>query len=229
MLTCEELKDIKNEIKFFLNEITLNKDSVFSSDDADDFLNEFGNTLPFFYDYAYGETRLVIIPKDKKYVIKIPFNYTYDGYKFENRLSITGMTDNYCEVEEELYKIAEQHHYEFMFMPLYQVSFSPYPVYIQEKAEILADLKEFEDFKNTYASKKSLEEIKSLPKKNIFILSNLDRTWRASCLDTLGSFEEYQKFYVFLQDTGISSDLHEFNIGYFHGKPVIIDYASYNE
>ena len=49
MLTCEELKDIKNEIKFFLNEITLNKDSVFSSDDADDFLNEFGDTLPFFF------------------------------------------------------------------------------------------------------------------------------------------------------------------------------------
>ena len=62
-----------------------------------------------------------------------------------------------------------------------------------------------------------------------FIPLSLPFDWVACCLDMLHSIETLRQFFYFLENEKISSDLHRQNIGFYHNKPVIIDYGGYFE
>lgn len=220
--------DIK-DIQPFIDTLELNDDGYFTENDAEDYVYSLGrNKVPEF-DYEYGATKLVIIPKDKDYVIKIPFNgyYDYNEYFSFCGASDSSWGDDYCQAEIGVYELAQEEGFEKMFLPLTYVLTSCVDIYIQPKCECYKrnDVKQ-----DSYSSKESKEKIledKKHGKKYLF--SKFSDSWTASCLDTLGSVEELERFGEFLDKHNLLYDLHSGNIGYYNGHAVILDYGGYSE
>ena len=68
------------------------------------------------FDWEDGASKLVIIPEHDDFVIKIPFNGSYDWVDRE----YTDFSQNYCETEIDLYEkiIAENPIFAQFFLPL---------------------------------------------------------------------------------------------------------------
>lgn len=220
--------DVK-DIRPFIELLDLNEDGYFTDNDAEDYVYSLDrNKVPDF-DYEYGATKLVIIPKNKDYVIKIPFNggYSCGEYTSFNGANDEAWGDNYCEAEVEIYQLAKEAGFEKMFLPLTYVLTSCVDIYIQPKCEcyIKNDVKQ-----DSYSSKESKERILEDKKQGKrYLFGEFSDSWTASCLDVLGSIEELKRFEKFLEDNGIFYDLHSGNIGYYEGHAVILDYGGYNE
>ena len=216
----------KEEVERFVENFGLNEDDAFTEDDADFMIADITNFGIPNFDWDTGATKLVIMPEQREYVIKIPFNGYYDEghfYHFEGAES--DYCDNYCEAENRLYMEATVDGFEELFLPNeYVCDVDCYPIYVQPKAEVLNK----SESQEKYSSKESKEKILQRIKEDRFF-TNLPASWLASCLDVLGSMEEVNKFLKFLDMTGISADLHYGNLGYYHGHAVIIDYGGYDE
>lgn len=224
LFTKERIEHITDYLRYCFKNIPLWSGDTFMCDSwtVDDFLSNM--SLPFPYDFEYGATKLVIIPCDEDYVIKIPFNTTEDGELFE---AAPYGEWNYCESEMSLYEEAKERGFGEMFKPLFQVIVNPYPVYFQEKVVCFYDSDLWHSKKRSAAF---LKEIKTtLGKKGIFT-SRLEENWRADCVEFLGSIERFEEFWNFLLEFGMADDLHSANVGYTAEEtPIILDYAGYNE
>lgn len=174
------------------------------------------------FDWEDGASKLVIIPEDKDYVIKIPFNASCDTFLCE----YYDYSYNYCEKECNLYKkisFEENPLFTQFFLPLTKVrEFENWEVYIQPKCQIYNHLEE-EDRSKTY-SKDSMMKVKS---KKLGYYTNLPDDWIAAVTEMLKDTKLVKEFIDMLQKYDITQDLHSGNIGYYNGKPVILDYAGF--
>ena len=214
------------DIKLYMENFGTNDKGYFTEDDVDWFICEISQEAPNF-NWETGATKLVIIPDEFDYVIKIPFNgewrcgeivpfYASQGYD----------SDDYCSAELEYYLEAKEHGFEDMFLPIEQVmEIDGIPIYVQAKATILDD----EGEKVEYSSKDSRDKILDAYRKGERFFSKLPLSWTASCLDVLGDISKVREFMDFLYNTEISRDLHRRNVGYYNKKAVIIDYGGYFE
>ena len=211
-----------NEIMDLVSELGLYDGINFSEDECDEFVGQIER-----YDFSYntGISKLVLKPKNKDYVIKIPFSTFYEEEDGEY-YSFSCYGDrkwNACEYEEELYNLAKRYDFEKFFLPIKFVGVTNnYPIYIQAKAEIIYD--NIEKYR-TYNS--SIDTRKILKEKHIGLMSKLVENW-FDAVHMLCREDEFVEFLNFLQIHNIIDDLHEANVGFYEGMPVIIDYAGFN-
>lgn len=215
------------EIESFLKETHWDYKAGFSEDDAEEFLESIWYEGMPNYDYEVGATKLVIIPTDLDYVIKIPYNMAYfegDCYDF---IGLPQGFANYCEYELHLYEVAHDAGWGNLFLPTeYIGNFAGLPIYIQPKAEEYG--KNFCDYA-TEASKEAIMNKRKEDRRGFLNFLSLPFDWVACCLDILHSFDKLRQFFYFLENEEISRDLHRANIGFYKNKPVIIDYGGYFE
>lgn len=209
----------------------------------------------FNYDYAYGATKLVILPEDKNYVIKIPFSGFFDSIYdeetddyFEEFSPFKGANQrldgyiqwDYCEEESQRFSLAKKEKLNYLFAETkYIGSVSKYPIYIQEKAEILS--KNFSKKDEPLLTEKTYERIKNKKRKtkkeknkiyiyetcekNDFICFNMK--WLLDLLSFYGK-KTFYNFMLFLKENNFNEDLCSSNIGYINKKPVLVDYCGFN-
>ncbi len=220
-LTTED----REEALLFIKGYDLTDEKDFTTYYIEDFIDSIDPNIVPDYDFLYGSTKLVIVPKDRDYVVKIPFN---DNEKAVVEYPDGNWTEDYgwdyCEVEQEIYQIAKEHGFEQFFLPIESLTdgFSPYPVYIQKKVEVLDATDKSQE---RYSSAEAKKKVKLFRK----MMSKIDINWRAALLDSLGSMGKMKDFFYFLKKYGIYDDLFNFNLGYCDGKPVILDYGGYRE
>ncbi len=182
------------------------------------------------WSWESGATKAVIISKNKDYVLKVPFDGWYDSSEDECSIIFKYFYNgggcegwDYCELENEYYNnIVKGTKFEKYFICPKLIDVSEWPVYIQEKVEVYADiinpltLSREEDRKTVKNSKKVQE------------VSNLPIPWLAVVLEKMGNnIEEFEEFITFIHDN--FSDLHRGNIGFLNGNPVIIDFGGFDE
>ena len=63
--------------------------------------------------------------------------------------------------------------------------------------------------------------------KKLGFYTNLPDDWIAAVTETLKDIKLVKEFIDMLQEYDITQDLHSGNIGYYNGKPVILDYAGF--
>ena len=201
------------------------------------------NIIPYLdeeYDIAHGVSKIVLIPAEGDYVIKIPFNGTYDCIYDENgdvedeewREYYNAPEDcgwDYCAVEVEVYNKAKQHNVDCFFARTeFLCSTKNYhPIYIQEK------VKTRYSFAHDVIkpSEKSLNDYKEKYSKNYGSRGVLgDANWFSLCLDRYGA-ELIKNFVEFLDEVPfINRDMHGENYGFRLNKaPCIIDFSDWCE
>lgn len=188
--------------------------------------------------YDDGATKFVIIPRDADFVIKVPYSceenedwYDYDGdddedncfnqyREFEN----SGYGDgwDYCEAEVAVYEEAKAEGIEQFFVETSLVGYANYyPIYMQKKVEMFSWGCHNSAEEN---HRKSTKAIKHCESKGLRCFQSI---WIGEFLDCYGA-EAFDKLYWFLRDRSIM-DLHSGNLGYYNGKPVIVDYGDYRD
>lgn len=188
--------------------------------------------------YATGATKMVIIPSNKDYVIKIPFTggirLTYQGSSDTNDVRDEDYVEDYCpfeyaeandrnwdycETEVERYALAEELGFSQFFAKPIFIGFScDHPIYIQEKCDIYQDNGGYSSAKERTATKEFIDS-QHLP--NVLPLG-----W-------LADFEKYYgrevlaTFVDFLHTEGWDDDLRAANVGYINERPVLVDFSSF--
>lgn len=230
--------------------------------------------------YSCGASRMVIIPNDEDYVLKINFtkivddsyccteeDYSYDEEALENwkkqiknshewyhdgcegyySMEEPGSQD-YCKEECELYqKAAAAGLGEIFAAEWYVGNLDRLCVYAQEKVETLEfvnrdDSEESENSVTSYSSQK-IEEVK----KTIENLDGEGKTWMEAYDETrkngkplyhdyatywfalvmlIDGYDFFLKLVDFCEKERIG-DLHDCNVGFKDGKPIILDYATF--
>lgn len=183
-----------------------------------------------------GVSKLVIIPTDYNYVIKIPFNgffdyvwndeageCDYDNLVFYYYLNACAPdTSDYC--WDELIRINKA--YDAGFEKLFPATafvkeINGHRFYIQEKVRVARD------FKPTGISENSRQKAETLT--NYY--KNCDDTWRAAVIEYYG--EIYWKSFCdwnYINCIDMLSDMHSSNYGYdMNGYPVILDVSGFRD
>ena len=194
-----------------------------------------------------GATKIVFVSKNENYVIKIPFcgqepddwgSYSCSDSRYDNSFFDCGCPScyspfefagepngwDYCKAEVLLYEKAKEAHLEKHFVKTTLIGYvNNHPIYLQQKATIFNDLEMSENYH--YKSEEQLNRSKTLCSTNDVRCFNA--TW-------IADFIEYYDEETFLTlayhlENNYIDDLHRSNLGYINGRPVIVDYAGYNE
>lgn len=196
----------------------------FTEFEVEDFIERIDESKVPSFDYDSGITRCVIIPNERDYVIKIPFNgqmeydFEQDDFYFKDFYSGGGINnDDYCALEEALYEDLKETKFRSFFLPIDKVlEINDYPIYVQPKAVCFAHSSVRPYSSNSY------EVASETP------CSYIPTPWLANCLEDLnGEEDELREFVNFLHKKGLDIDLHQGNIGYRNNRTVIIDYAGF--
>lgn len=171
-----------------------------------------------------GSTKLVLARKGDPIVLKIPFNSYYDedddrSYPFEcANLKWDGKGWDYCALEEQIYNIACTWNLGDYFAPISLASNQSFPIYIQSFVTVLTDLHpKCDSFHQQHANA-------ICSNLNIY---NFDYYWLDDFL-RFNSKAKLKKLNKFIRLYSIN-DLRRANLGYYNGKPIILDYAGYRE
>lgn len=188
--------------------------------DESDFNKLIFSHLPpdFRFHFENGCTRLVIIPYDYDFVIKIPF--CGDPHILKEVTSYNDGIWNFCELELGNYLEAKSRGYEDYFLPIRFIGLtaSGYPIYVQEKG---LPLSENWSLSSSSVSEDFIMDYESASGREAFCES-----WQASLYEYVGQ-ETYDDVIDFIEFLAIN-DLHSGNVGYsLSGCPVLIDYAGY--
>lgn len=191
------------------------------------------------YSISSGATKCVVIPKEKNYVIKIPFTGTGDYYKsyYDSNGYYHSTLDfyedfygadndervwDYCGAEVKRYRIAKEHHMEKFFAETAFVGYttSDYPIYVQEKCTTLENTvlqythEEMDSMRHTLSS--------------VDCIGELPIRWIISFFKTYG-FDTLINFVNFLNAQDWNDDLRAANVGFLNKKPILIDFSGFNE
>ena len=251
ILSQKEIEEIKSIVELVFQGadfIALKEDSdceYYLSENEDDFLSleDFRRILCeneiLNIHVASGLTKIVLIPDDKDYVIKIPITKTgyYDYIEDENGNYTKGnllMENNnlgdYCSIEEELFNSFTDDIQKIFAETRFITKVNDLPIYIQEKVTVPYCKKINQFDPNHYPSDRK---------------SDMDIHYELSAISEYSEYNEFQEdfcydilvnygfdFLVNLLQTidyaGIS-DLHAGNYGYKNYKPMIYDYSGYGE
>lgn len=194
-----------------------------------------------------GISKLAIVVEDLDIVFKLPFRGQFEEYSFDSaeyhygaeetktapneedyweefsggmEIEPNGARWNYCALEASLYHDAKEAGLaQYFAREIYIGEVDNHPVYEQDKASILEDMPE-KDY--PYARREKTEE-----KCDSLGIDCFCPVWIEDFLDEYG-VEEYRRLEKFLNEKHIC-DLHDGNLGYINGKPVLVDYTGYNE
>lgn len=194
------------------------------------------------FEIGTGSTKVVLIPinANTNYVYKIPIlgmfdvhfiNDDYDekideDYESFSRFDPDGHND-FCAIEvDRCYDICKVGYGDLIAKEYYYGKISnDIPIYIQEKAtiydkifdgDILRTKEEITSVKNVTSSFFNFDEY----------FNCIPDRWIADLIAAIG-IEETIEFFDFLIDASYNNDLHQANIGYIKGKPVLVDYSGF--
>ena len=205
-MTREQVVFLKICEYFNKNEIDLSLCSNYAFDSNGDLWE--GLTTANFFNFYFGATKGVIVPKAYNFV-----------FKFD--LQSEGLSEEYCEIEEDNYTKARKRNLGFCFAKCsYFDTYNGVDIYVQPKIDYEAD----------WDSNTLTEMQKSTCSKYIDssdIASRMSEQWMIDFIEYYneGTFNFLLRF---LEDNGIN-DLHPGNLGYMKGRPVIFDYSGYYE
>lgn len=199
---------IPNQFSSLLNEYLTLTHEPLSFDDCEYIAERTGAHL------AHGETRWCFWFDDCDMVIKIP---RFDG----------GRDFDYCQRELHNYEKARIYRVERILLPIeYIGEYGAVRVYLQPRFTYSHD--DMSDGKHNTLRKK-LNNIPNRSKVLARSLNNLyswvDREWYARVLQLYGK-KFLASFEKFSRDARLN-DLHDGNIGWRNGRPIILDYAGY--
>lgn len=177
--------------------------------------------------WAAGASKLVLIPPDLDFVIKIPFMGEVGAEGF---IPFAGAEDlkegwDYCKAEQLKYLEAKEAGLKYLFAETKKIGeVYGYPIYAQPKMEIFFDVKDDTDYEEySYERTSNTEDI-------CFSLgvSCFHKCWLSDFLDYF-SEETLKRLNKFLFDKRIH-DLHGGNLGYNlrTGVPIIVDYSDFS-
>lgn len=239
--------DIKMQIVNALRESNINFNALCEEEheEVEDYLTEKIKDVRLSFDS--GLSKLVIFMENDPYVIKIPFTRMFDEQSYDSDLSYwdTGDLDqepergnyyqnfdsatsaevetadswDYCALECAFYEKAYERGLAQYFAreELYAMVLD-YPIYIQEKVTPL------EATSYTIDNNKLKTTRDRCSKLNVRCFCT---QWITDFFDVYGE-EEFIKLSNFLDEMKIY-DLHEGNLGYHHGIPVLLDYSDFRE
>lgn len=209
------------------------KEDNFSSEKAIDSIID----IPDGWTYDYGVSKLVLIPDEYSFVIKIPFSCTaYTDYdEDDNEEDIIEEFDgahyiesdewgwDYCRAETEFYEAAKAHGVEKFFAPtIYIGDIKGWPIYVQDKCLI------FEESNSRYSHSEEDRCRSSEKLDSMKIVS--ERVPIDFIVDMFKDYpdEEVVGVFNFIDEVGIE-DLHGNNCGYNKdGLVVFTDYSGYH-
>lgn len=189
-----------------------------------------------------GISKYAIVMSDIDCVLKIPFNgmkgiyekwnsakETYERnskghivttetfYPFTDADSDYG--DNYCEAELRRYEAAVEAGLDFLFAPVeYITTVNGYKIYSQPCCTMFFS-------KHDSVCTDEATTAYSICSENHYDCFN--ECWLTEVLEEYGE-QTFIKFMDFLEEYAIN-DLHADNVGYYNGKPVLVDYSGYWE
>lgn len=196
----------------------------------------------FNFDWKTGATKLVILPKDEDFVIKISFNGIYcneqidydtgeilfegewEHFASEEYFYEEEFDGDYCGREERISNCAYEEDLIECFAAVECIGkYDDYFIYKQEKATCI--FSDIEDEKKDSLTKEKKDSIRSrCTELNIYCFNIC---WIDDFLSFFGE-EIFKQFNAFIESYHIN-DLHNSNIGYIGNRPVLIDYSGYFE
>ena len=181
---------------------------------------------------ASGVSKVAIIPKEKNYVIKIPYYGKYrksNGIKcFDPYFSSISKSSDYCKSEEIIYNKAKANGLDTFFAEIEQIGkIKSIPIYIQRKAVIFEDVYYPEDDEEENLNEHEISIFKTITTKYSDLVEDeyLPISWMKDFICSYGELA-FDKLYNFLSDNNIQ-DLHSENIGYICEKPVLVDFSGF--
>lgn len=198
-------------LKAFIDEHKICLDEVV----FDDVEYRYDNVEPLFHMhglaiFCYGATKGAFIP--------------HDDCNFVFKFDFAGLDEEYCHREADIYQSAEIEGLDRYFAKtqFYDVV-GHAPIFMQEYVgescwDVGTALIKDEDIKKakTAISKTSYDAVDELPYH-----------WILNFIKLYGE-KEFLRLCLFLEEEGIN-DLHEKNVGYIDGRPVLFDYSGYYE
>ena len=181
---------------------------------------------------ASGVSKVAIIPKEKNYVIKIPYYGVYrksNGIKcFDPYFSSISKSGDYCKSEEIIYNKAKANGLDTFFAEIEQIgTIKSIPIYVQRKAVIFEDVYYPEDDEEENLNEREVSIFKTITTKYSDLVEDeyLPLSWMKDFICSYGELA-FDKLYNFLSDNNIQ-DLHSENIGYICEKPVLVDFSGF--
>ena len=174
----------------------------------------------YIFNYDFGATKLAIIPRNKDYVIKIPFQGCYEGNFYHFIGAGSECEWDYCNVEvERYYDICSTPFKDCFAETIFIGYINDYPIYLQEKCI---------PFNNSYNKTKEKRKIMDsfLLRHNYWYDLNSD--W---CIDLLKYYgpKKFKEFLALIKKLKWDDDLTYDNVGYKNGHPIIIDFSGFRE
>ena len=181
---------------------------------------------------ASGVSKVAIIPKEKNYVIKIPYYGKYrksNGIKsFDPYFSSISKSSDYCKSEEIIYNKAKANGLDTFFAEIEQIGkIKSIPIYVQRKAVIFEDVYYPEDDEEENLNEHEISIFKTITTKYSDLVEDeyLPISWMKDFICSYGELA-FDKLYNFLSDNNIQ-DLHSENIGYICERPVLVDFSGF--
>ena len=181
---------------------------------------------------ASGVSKVAIIPKEKNYVIKIPYYGKYrksNGIKcFDPYFSSISKSGDYCKSEEIIYNKAKANGLDAFFAEIEQIGkIKSIPIYVQRKAVIFEDVHYPEDDEEENLNEREVSIFKTITTKYSYLVEDeyLPIGWMKDFIFSYGELA-FDKLYNFLSDNDIQ-DLHSENIGYICERPVLVDFSGF--
>ena len=181
---------------------------------------------------ASGVSKVAIIPKEKNYVIKIPYYGKYrksNGIKcFDPYFSSISKSSDYCKSEEIIYNKAKANGLDTFFAEIEQIGkIKSIPIYVQRKAVIFEDVYYPEDDEEENLNEHEISIFKTITTKYSDLVEDeyLPISWMKDFICSYGELA-FDKLYNFLSDNNIQ-DLHSENIGYIYERPVLVDFSGF--
>ena len=181
---------------------------------------------------ASGVSKVAIIPKEKNYVIKIPYYGKYrksNGIKcFDPYFSSISKSSDYCKSEEIIYNKAKANGLDTFFAEIEQIGkIKSTPIYVQRKAVIFEDVYYPEDDEEENLNEHEISIFKTITTKYSDLVEDeyLPLSWMKDFICSYGELA-FDKLYNFLSDNNIQ-DLHSENIGYICERPVLVDFSGF--
>lgn len=174
----------------------------------------------YIFNYDFGATKLAILPRNKDYVIKIPFQGCQEG-NFCNFIGASPECEwDYCNVEVERYYDICSTSFKDCFAETIFIGYvNDYPIYLQEKCT---------PFNNSYNKTKEKRKKMNSFLRKIGCYYELNPDW---CIDLLKYYgpKRFKEFLVLIKKLKWDDDLTCDNVGYKNGHPIIIDFSGFRE
>ena len=212
-----------------LLEVCTFKDNFTSEDYYNDVISPLEKAEKSTIEYDSGATKLVLwIPNFDEYVVKIPFTGVYEEDWIEEDEEYVWKGDyqeyfgaydgwDYCYVETSLYADAVREGVDQFFLETSLLGhIKGHPIYIQPQAMEFYEVPHKISFEEKQESNKICRECRV----------SLKPEWVLDAIKCYG-LSQVKKLFAFINEYQIE-DLHGNNLGYYKDKPVIIDYAGFN-